>query len=210
MAQVHFNFEQTSFEYSLKNIAEPSQKEYKIAFINQVRSFVTRVRWRAFHILYPSNREKKKTYGFNTTKPPPILPELHLFEEKMFNLIQKIQFHKKGNPLQTKLKEDMRNMKQEPRLIVPADKTSNFYLTEVDTYNILLQRNVEAECKRGPQDLVTTYDKEDKAVAEELEITDRNIHKIEKRESFITLKDHSENFRNNAKNVVWSIQLKVN
>ena len=96
MAQVHFDFEQTSFEYSLKNIAEPSQKEYLVTFIKQVRSLVTRVRWRAFHILYPSNREKKKTYGFNTIKPAPIIPELKLFEEKMFNLIQKIQFHKKG------------------------------------------------------------------------------------------------------------------
>ena len=160
---------------------------------------MTRVRWRAFHILYPSNREQKKTYGFNTTNPPPILPELSLFEEKMFNLIQKIQFHKKGNPLQTKLKQDIRNMKQEPRVIVPADKTSNFYLTEVAQYNTLLQRSVEAECKRGPQDLVTTYDKEDKAVAEELEIADRMIHKTEKREAFISYKDHGENFLNNPK-----------
>ena len=199
MAQVHFNFEQTNFEYSLKNIAEPSQKEYLISLIKQVRGFVTRVRWRAFHILYPSNREQKKTYGFNTTNPPPILPELSLFEEKMFNLIQKIQFHKKGNPLQTKLKQDIRNMKQEPRVIVPADKTSNFYLTEVAQYNALLQRNVEAECKWGPQDLVTTYDKEDKAVAEELEIADRMIHKTEKREAFISYKDHGENFLNNPK-----------
>ena len=199
MAQVHFDFEQTNFEYSLKNIAEPSQKEYLISFINQVRSLVTRVRWRAFHILYPSNRERKKTYGFNTTKPPPILPELSLFEEKMFNLIQKIQFHKRGNSLQTKLKEDIRKMKREPKLIVPADKTSNFYKTEVETYNILLQRNVEAECKRGPQDLISTYDREDKALAEELDITDRTIHKTEKRESFITFKDHKDNFRNNPK-----------
>ena len=183
----------------MKNIAEPSQKEYLFSFIKQVRSFVTRVRWRAFHILYPSNREQKKTYGFNTTNPPPILPELSLFEEKMFNLIQKIQFHKKGNPLQTKLKQDIRNMKQEPRVIVPADKTSNFYLTEVAQYNTLLQRSVEAECKRGPQDLVTTYDKEDKAVAEELEIADRMIHKTEKREAFISYKDHGENFLNNPK-----------
>ena len=183
----------------MKNIAEPSQKEYLVTFIKQVRSLVTRVRWRAFHILYPSNREKKKTYGFNTIKPAPIIPELKLFEEKMFNLIQKIQFHKKGNQLQTKLKDDLRNMKQEPRLIVPADKTSNFYKMEVPQYNILLQRNVEAECKRGPQDLVTTYDREDKAVAEELDITDRQIHKTEKRGAFCTMKDTKSNFLNNPK-----------
>ena len=145
----------------MKNISEPSQKEYLVSFIKQVRSLVTRVRWRAFHILYPSNRERKKTYGFNTIQPPPILPELSLFEEKMFKLIQKIRFHKRGNSLQTKLKEDIRNMKHEPRLIVPADKTSNHYKTEVPQYKTLSQRNVEAECKRGPADLVTNLDKED-------------------------------------------------
>ena len=194
MAQVHFNFEKTNFEHSLKNIAIPSQKEYLISFINQTRSLVNRVRWRAFHMLNPTNRERKKTYGFNTIKPAPIVPELHQFEENMFNLIQKIKFHKAGNDLQTKMKNDLRDMKHETRMIVPADKTSNFYKTEVGDYRTLLRRNVEAECKRGPPDLISNFDKEDKAVAQELDITDRMIHKTQQNEAFITLKDTQENF----------------
>ena len=150
-------------------------------------------------MLNPTNRERKKTYGFNTIKPAPIVPELHQFEENMFNLIQKIKFHKAGNDLQTKMKNDLRDMKHETRMIVPADKTSNFYKTEVGDYRTLLRRNVEAECKRGPPDLISNFDKEDKAVAQELDITDRMIHKTQQNEAFITLKDTQENFLNNPK-----------
>ena len=45
MAQ-HFNFEKKDFEYSLKNIAEPSKKQYLLALIDKTRKFVYRVRWR--------------------------------------------------------------------------------------------------------------------------------------------------------------------
>ena len=84
----HFNFEKTDFEYSLKNIAEPSKKQYLLALIDQTRKFVFRVRWKAFHILNPSRRDAKETFGFNTQKPAPKLKELELFESKMIDLIK--------------------------------------------------------------------------------------------------------------------------
>ena len=115
----------------------------------------------------------------------------------MIKLASKIKFKKKTNEFQKKLKEEIRSLKQEPKLIIAADKTRNFYKMEADDYKTLLKRNVEKECKRGPEDLIDTFNNEDKAVAEKLEITDRMIHQMQMQESFITVKDHKDNFRNN-------------
>ena len=126
MAQVHFNFEKKNFNYSLKNIGVPTKMEYLMSLTHQVRSFVDRVRWRAFHILNPTNRESKETFGFNTISSSPKVEALEVFEEKMFNLVKNIEFHRKGNKLQDKLREDQRKINQEERLIIAADKTRNF------------------------------------------------------------------------------------
>ena len=198
MAQVRFNFEKTNFDYSMKNIGVPTKMEYQMSLIHQVRSFVDRVRWKAFHILNPTNREKKETFGFNTIASSPKVEALEVFEEKMMNLVKDIEFQRKGNKLQDKLKEDQRKINQEKRLIIPADKTRNFYYTEPEQYETLLKRSIEKECKKGQNDLLSTFDKEDKKCAEDLQIIDRRIHKTQKQGAMITYKDHKDNFENNV------------
>ena len=193
----HFNFEKTDFEYSLKNIAEPSKKQYLLALIDQTRKFVFRVRWKAFHILNPSRRDAKETFGFNTQKPAPKLKELELFESNMIDLIKNIEFHKKTNRLQEKLKEDRRKINRSTKVFIPADKTNNYYGMEVGQYKELLKRNIEKEFKRGPDDLIDSFDREDKEVAEELDIADRAINKMQRQEVFINLKDTKSNFLDN-------------
>ena len=184
----------------MKNIGEPSRMEYQTLFLNQLNSFMARIRWRAWHILNPSSKDVKETYGFNTTKAPPSdIAELKLFEENMIKLASKLKFKKRTNGFQMKLKEDIRSLKEEPKLIIAADKTRNFYKTEVADYRTLLKRNVEKECKRGPDDLIDTFNKEDKTVAEELDIKDRMIHQTQMQTAFITMKDHKDNFLNNPK-----------
>ena len=79
MAQVHFNFQKTNFDYSMKNIGVPTKMEYLMSLTHQVRSFVDRVRWRAFHILNPTNRESKETFGFNTISSSPKVEALEKF-----------------------------------------------------------------------------------------------------------------------------------
>ena len=193
----HFDFEKKNFGYSLKNIGEPSKMQYYLALIDQTRKFVFRIRWRAFHILNPSKGDKKETFGFNTQKPAPKLKELELFESKMIDLIKNVEFHRKSNGLQEKLKEDRRKIDRASKVFIPADKTSNYYGMEENQYKELLKRNIEKECKKGSDDLIATYDKEDKVVAEDLNIADRAIHKMQKQEAFIHLKDTKENFRDN-------------
>ena len=193
----HFEFEKINFEYSLKNIGEPSKMQYLLALIDQTRKFVFRVRWRAFHILNPSRGNMKETFGFNTQKPAPKLKELELFEEKMVEMIKNVEFHRKTNRLQEKLKEDRRKINRSSKVFIPADKTSNYYGMEVEQHKELLKRNIENEYKRGPEDLIETFDKEDKEVAEDLDIADRAIHKMVRQDAFIHLKDTKSNFLDN-------------
>ena len=171
--------------------------QYLLALIDQTRKFVFRVRWRAFHILNPSRGNMKETFGFNTQKPAPKLKELELFEEKMIEMIKNVEFHRKTNRLQEKLKEDRRKINRSSKVFIPADKTSNYYGMEVEQHKELLKRNIEKEYKRGPEDLIETFDKEDKEVAEDLDIADRAIHKMKRQDAFIQLKDTKSNFLDN-------------
>ena len=172
--------------------------EYLTLFVNQVHSFMGRLRWRAWHILNPSNAVEKETFGFKTQAAPPSnIEELKEFENNLLNLTSKIKFRKKTNSFQSKLRADIRSLNQEPKLIISADKTSNFYKVESGGYKTLLKRNVEKECKKGPDNLIDNFNREDKAVAEDLDIADRMIHQTQKQSAFVTFKDTKDNFYNN-------------
>ena len=115
----------------------------------------------------------------------------------MIDLIKNIEFHKKSNRLQDKMKEDRRKINRSAKVFIPADKTSNFYGMEVDQHKELLKRNIEKECKKGPDDFIDSFDREDKVVAEDLDITDRAINKMQRQEAFINVKDTKPNFLDN-------------
>ena len=54
-------------------------------------------------------------------------------------MIQNIKFRKVKCPFQRKLSSDIQtNIKNSNNLLLPADKTSNFYKMVSNTYNILL------------------------------------------------------------------------
>ena len=125
MATNHFNMDKVNYGYSMKNIGSPSKMDYLMNFLSSVHDFIGRVRWRTYHIKNPGQHQDRETYGFNTKKPPPIDKDLELFEKNMIDLCNRIEFREKHSRFRTKLKEDQRNIKQEPKLIIAADKTSN-------------------------------------------------------------------------------------
>ena len=157
------------------------------------------IRWTSFHFLNPiQTRNSKETYGFPSTKPAPQVAELKDFENKLFDLTKNITFNQCNNSFQTKLKDDAKNINDEKRMIVAADKTNNFYKVRKDEYDELLQKHITKDYKKGNENVVDKVDKDDKHIAEKLELDDR-IYAFQKRKSFITLKDHKENFENNPK-----------
>ena len=78
--------------YSEKNIPIPPEAIYEKQFIEKVVSFLERTRWRVFHFLNPNHSNSKETFGFKTSRPSPVLPELAEFESDMINLVNRVKF----------------------------------------------------------------------------------------------------------------------
>lgn len=123
-----------------------------LSLIGMVKSFMGRLRWKACHILNPSDSQQKETYGFNTIKPPPrgknnqeLNQSLALIEKNMLNLVSNVKFRKKTNDFQMKLNEDSRNIHNDPKLFIAADKTSNYYKVSNERQKSLLKRDVEKD-----------------------------------------------------------------
>lgn len=193
------NMEQVQFNYSTKNISIPTKKEYLLELIRAVEIFDSNIRWRCFHFLNPCNSNRKETFGFKTTKPAPFIAELKDFQTELYNIVKNIKFkHPRLDALQKKLKDDIEKIKNDDKVYVAADKTSNFYKLTPENHNELLNNNITKDYKKAKDNAVDKINKEDKQLAQKFEIDDR-VYALEKRESFITLKDHKDSFQNNPK-----------
>ena len=198
MDQVKFDFEGSP--YSLKNIPIPNKQEYLLELVSSVGIFVANLRWRAFHFLNPTiNSNSKETYGFKTSQPAPGVPELKEFENGIYDLVKNVKFKKYApNNLQSKMKNDILDMNNNEKVYVAADETTNFYKLNPETHKELLENNITKDYKKANKDTITKVNKDDKKIAENLELEDR-IYSFQKRNCFITMKDHKENFENNPK-----------
>ncbi|XP_072050354.1 uncharacterized protein [Amphiura filiformis] len=191
--------EKINLGYSTKNIPLPGKKDYLTCLTNKAEKFLKNIRWRTFFFLNPdASSRRKETYGFPTTKPPPQVPELKEFEDGMLNIIQNVEFRNVNKPFQKQLSKDIKNIKEDEHLFVPADKTTNFYKVKPEQYNKLLGNNITKDYRKAPVSAEKRYTKVDKNIATKLELENR-IDTTAKNEAFITLKDHKPNFNNNPK-----------
>ena len=78
-------------------------------------------------------------------------------------------------------------------MLIPTDKTRNLYLLEKDQYDKLLRENITKHYKPANEHLYDDINTEAKTIAENLKIKDQ-MEIMAKKEAFITLKDHKENF----------------
>ena len=125
-----------------------------LAWRNDAVWFLRRMRWKAQFFLNPgTNSSSKETYGFKSTKNPTPIEELKDFEDDMLKMIQSVKFKQVNNPFLNKLKEDTDLIKNEPKLLIAADKTTNFYKLETSTYNDLLEKknNTKSYKKAQPE-----------------------------------------------------------
>ena len=102
------------FDYSLKNIPIPSEKEYMMKLIEMTEHFIKSLRWRAYYYLHPEAKgNTKDTYGFKSLKSPPTVPELTNFEKRIKKLIQNIKFKPVRCQFQNQLKYDIKRKKKQ-------------------------------------------------------------------------------------------------
>ncbi|OOZ57026.1 hypothetical protein, partial [Solemya velum gill symbiont] len=156
------------------------------------------MRWKAFFYLNPdAGGQQKQTYGFNSRKTPPQIQEMTKFENRLINMIENVKTRNINCHFQKQLSSDIKTkIKNCNDLLIPADKTTNFYKMKTDTYNELLHKNITKTYKQTSQKTTNEIEAEAKTIAENLLLDDR-INVTAKREAFITMKDHKPNFKNN-------------
>ena len=96
------------------------------------------------------------------------------------------------------MKENIKKIKNDDKVYVEADKTSNFYTMAPTQYKELLENNITKEYKKVNDNIVDKINTDGKKLATKFELEDR-IYSISKGQSYITLKDHEESFPNNPK-----------
>ena len=181
--------------YSMKNIFIPQRKEHFLQLIHSTRVLTHNLRWRAEFALRKPKTVKKETFGFKSLAHPKPVPEMKEFEEKLFDMVNNIEYKNVSNPFQTKLNTDIRNIQNEPKLLIPADKTTNFYKVDTATAQALQEKDLNKDYIKAGKVVLNKLNKEAKQVTTKLGLQDR-VFTTAKQEAFNTLKDHKPNFSN--------------
>ena len=137
----------------------------------------------------------KQNYGFRTRNCPAVVEELTEFECDLQLMIKNVVFKKVNNTFQTELLNDVKKIKGSDKIFVPADKSRNIYLLSKDEYQKLLTENTTKTHKMTNRSKVYDIYNETKSIAKQLSIEDR-IERMDENESYITIKDHKEDFPN--------------
>ena len=139
---------------------------------------------------------KSDTFGFASDRFPPQTKALRPFEMDLYELAHSITFKAMTNSFQKNLQKDIQSIKSSNKIFVAADKTTNIYKMDVDNYRILLRDNITSTYKKADKSLTKKINQEAKHIAEKLKLENR-IECLAKKKSYITLKDHKDNFYNN-------------
>ena len=144
--------------YSVKNIPLTTRFKYQKYLTNSIENVIERMRWKVYWWKAPrNNSEAINTYGFPSMKKAPACPELKLFEEELIAMISKVETRPVSNPLQDRMREDLEKMEElKDELIVPSDKTSNYYIMKVKDYQKDLDKEIMKEYKKRMKKLQLT------------------------------------------------------
>lgn len=184
------------YGYSTKCIPLASPQFYQIKLLEKTQLFLNKVRWKTYFFLNPNARANhKETFGFKSNRQAPTIELLKDFESKMFSLVKSVQFNTYHNSLQQTLKQDVKNINSDRKLIIPADKTSNFYRIEPQAYANLLHSHVTKDYKKAGPTVRKSIIAKDTKIADKLELSDR-IEATAEKEVFLTIKDHKDSFPN--------------
>ena len=162
--------DKVQFNYSLRNIPIPNRRTYLLSLLDKVENFIKRLRWKAFFFDLNDQTTKKNypNYGFKTENTPPQHDDLKAFERDIYNMVRNIQFKPVRNKFQSLLSTDAKKIYDTPSVIVPADKTSNFYKMEASRYKKLLLNNVTSKYKKATPTLYKEINNEAKSIAASL------------------------------------------
>ena len=158
-----------------------------------------RAKWRAGFVLNPDWKgDDKETFGFRSLAAPPQIKELEELQDKLADMIVNLKFKEAPirNRLQDKLRKDIKDINKDDKVFMKADKTSNYYKVEVESYENLLHDNITKDYRKTDEAKVDAIEEEARQIATKLDLQNR-IYKTSRREATVTLKDHKPLFREN-------------
>ena len=137
--------------------------------------------------------EIKPNFGLDSTKCPSKVKELVPFQKDLIKLVKNLIFRKVDNKFQRTLAKDLKGIQSSNKTLTSGDKTSKMYHLSKEEYSNLLQNAIVSKYKKIDKIIATNISKEGIKGAREANIIDR-IEFNGRGSSFITLKDHKENF----------------
>ena len=149
------------------------------------------------------NDEITSNFRFKLVNTPPKNENLNQFESDLYGIIQNIELKKVKSNFQMQLSNDVKDIKKNPKLLVPAGKTNNLYELTTEEYNKLLIENISNTYKKSTISAINSINTKAKAIAKDLNLNER-IEPYNQNQSYnqsfnITLNDHKETFQNNPK-----------
>ena len=113
-------------------------------------------------------------------------------------MVRSIKFKIFSSNFQRNLLKNIQRINEDPLLYISADKTNDLYKLSEDNYKKLLTNNITKSYKKTNTTAINNINKKAKCIVQRLHLDDRD-EQFNQHESFVTLKDHKENFYNNPK-----------
>ena len=119
---------------------------------------------------------------------------MNQFESALYDMVQNIEFKKVKFNFPMQLSNDVKNIKKNPKILVPVDKSNNLYELTTEEYNKLQIENISKTYKQITVSAMNSINTEAKAIAKDLNLDER-IEQYNQTQSFISLKTISKIFR---------------
>ena len=176
--------------YSMKNVPIPQKQCYLKSMMEKIESFITKLRWKVHFSDKKEHAVNNMNFGFKSSFTPPQHELLSPFETDLYDMIRSISFKPVKNDFQKKLTEDTNNIKSSENLLIFAGKTTSLYEMTPQQYKTTY-RKAERSTKLD-------IDREAITISKTLHL-EKRIERYAERPTFISLKDHKENFKHNTK-----------
>ena len=188
--------EKVNLGYSVKNIPLANEQNYKATLVEKIEAVIKRMRWKALFFMSRNESLQMENYGLPTAKCPGQVKEMVQFENELLLLAKNIEFKSLSSTFQTRMKNDLKSMRDSGKTLTPADKTTNMYRLSPEEYNRLKQNAVTSKYKKASTKIKQNVEKSSVKLVKNAGVLDR-MSKNGANPCFITLKDHKENFQNN-------------
>ncbi len=111
-------------------------------------------------------------------------------------MVKNIQFRNTHDNFQEQLRKDIKKINRSTKAFISADKTTNFYKLDKNQHDNLLIRGITTTYKKAKDSNIHNINNEALNIATKLDLQGR-AESMAKRNAFITLKVHKDNFENN-------------